>query len=112
MVVHSLVQMLLNPSHSILAHPMSSHQKVALSFTPSSKLKNLSGADEVESLAPLTDMLVGDLAREDTPQMYTLCGRGNQSTLRYGLLEYIAAALIGPGRKTFSLWCLKNEMLL
>ncbi|CAM9666346.1 unnamed protein product [Ascophyllum nodosum] len=55
---------------------------VALSFTPSAKLNNLIGTDEVESLAPLTDMLVGDLAREDTPQMYTLCGRGNQSTLR------------------------------
>ena len=78
---------------------------MALSFSPSSKLNNLSGADEVESLAPLTDMLVGDLAREDTPQMYTLCGRGNQSTLRYGLLEHIAAALIGPETKTFILYC-------
>lgn len=79
---------------------------MALSFSPSSKLKNLSGTDEVESLAPLTDMLVDDLAREDTPQMYTLCGRGNQSTLRYGFLEHNNAAaavavLIGPGRKTF-----------
>ncbi|CAN0487851.1 unnamed protein product, partial [Scytosiphon promiscuus] len=55
---------------------------VAPTFTPSATLKNLWGLDEVESLAPLTDMLVGDLAREDTPQMYTLCGRGNQSTLR------------------------------
>lgn len=56
--------------------------QVAPTFTPSATLKNLWGLDEVESLAPLTDMLVGDLAREDTPQMYTLCGRGNQSTLR------------------------------
>ncbi|CAM9302661.1 unnamed protein product [Scytosiphon promiscuus] len=56
--------------------------QVAPTFTPSATLKNLWGLDEVESLAPLTDMLVGDLAREDTPQMYTLCGRGNRSTLR------------------------------
>lgn len=56
--------------------------QVAPTFTPSGKLTNLYGLDEVESLAPLTDMLVGDLAREDTPQMYTLCGRGNQSSLR------------------------------
>lgn len=69
------------PSQSVQHAPFPLCQ-VAPTFTPSATLKNLWGLDEVESLAPLTDMLVGDLAREDTPQMYTLCGRGNRSTLR------------------------------
>ncbi|CAM9248608.1 unnamed protein product, partial [Choristocarpus tenellus] len=55
--------------------------QVAPKFTPG-PLKNLWALDEIDSLAPVTDMVVGDLAREDTPQMYVLCGRGNQSTMR------------------------------
>lgn len=45
-------------------------------------LTNLVMIDEMESLSPVTDMLVADLAKEHTPQIYTLCGRGPRSSLR------------------------------
>ncbi|KAI8373001.1 CPSF A subunit region-domain-containing protein [Radiomyces spectabilis] len=45
-------------------------------------LKNLMLVDELESLAPVTDAKVLNLADEDTPRIYTLCGRGSRSTLR------------------------------
>ena len=35
-------------------------------------LRNLLLVDELESLSPITDMLVADLAREHTPQIYTV----------------------------------------
>jgi len=34
------------------------------------------------SLAPITDMMVADLAQEEASQIYTLCGRGGRSSLR------------------------------
>lgn len=45
-------------------------------------LKNLLLVDELESLAPLIDAKVLNLADEDSPRIYTLCGRGSRSTLR------------------------------
>jgi len=51
-------------------------------------LKNLLLVDELESLSPILDMRITDLAGEETPQMYALCGRGPRSslrTLRHGL---------------------------
>ena len=45
-------------------------------------LRNLLMIDEMESLAPLCDMQVEDLCREETPQIYTACGRGSRSSLR------------------------------
>jgi len=45
-------------------------------------LKNLLLIDQLESLSPITDMRVTDLAGEETPQLYALCGRGPRSTLR------------------------------
>ena len=45
-------------------------------------LKNLVMVDELESLAPITSCQITDLAGEDTPQFYALCGRGPRSTLR------------------------------
>jgi splicing factor 3B subunit 3 len=43
---------------------------------------------QVESLSPITHMLVGDYANEGTPQIITACGQGARSTcriLRHGL---------------------------
>lgn len=58
---------------------------VAPLFTPSKAMTNLHFADEVPSLAPITDMLIENLSNnsEDlTPQIHCLCGRGNRSSLR------------------------------
>ena len=51
-------------------------------------LRNLVLLDSIESLAPVLDLHCADLAGEDSPQLYALCGRGPRSslrTLRHGL---------------------------
>ncbi|WAR13629.1 LOW QUALITY PROTEIN: SF3B3-like protein [Mya arenaria] len=45
-------------------------------------LKNLVMVDEMDSLSPIMSCQIADLANEDTPQLYTLCGRGPRSSLR------------------------------
>ena len=45
-------------------------------------LKNLLLVDDMDSLSPIVDAKVMDLADEETPQIYALCGRGHRSTLR------------------------------
>ncbi|KAI4351142.1 hypothetical protein L6164_005525 [Bauhinia variegata] len=46
------------------------------------KLKNLVRIDQIESLMPVMDMKVSNLFEEETPQIFTLCGRGPRSSLR------------------------------
>ncbi|KAJ0408897.1 hypothetical protein ATCC90586_005934 [Pythium insidiosum] len=75
------------------------------------KLKNLALATHMEALSPVTQLLVDDLANESTPQMYTLCGRSNRSTLRtlrHGLpvTEMAASGLPGAAK---AVWCLKEK---
>ncbi|KAI9278854.1 CPSF A subunit region-domain-containing protein [Phascolomyces articulosus] len=50
-------------------------------FTPR-PLKNLLLVDELESLAPLLDAKVLNLADEESPRIYALAGRGARSTFR------------------------------
>lgn len=45
-------------------------------------LYNLVLVDTVDSLDPLTQTVIADLAGEDAPQIYALCGQGGRSTLR------------------------------
>lgn len=45
-------------------------------------LKNLVRIDQIESLMPVMDMKVNNLFEEETPQIFTLCGRGPRSSLR------------------------------
>eukprot|EP00474_Spongospora_subterranea_P009375 CRZ09833.1 hypothetical protein [Spongospora subterranea] len=45
-------------------------------------LKNLVVVDEIESLAPITSMILSDLAREGASQLYLTCGRSTSSSLR------------------------------
>lgn len=45
-------------------------------------LKNLVRIDHIESLMPIMDMRVINLFEEETPQIFTLCGRGPRSSLR------------------------------
>lgn len=40
-------------------------------------LLNLAELDRMESLAPIVSCQLADLANEDTPQLYTACGKGN-----------------------------------
>lgn len=55
---------------------------VACSFVPTA-LKNLRRVAKADSLAPITDVIIGELAgNEVSPQIYTLCGRGPRSNLR------------------------------
>ncbi|KMZ63735.1 Pre-mRNA-splicing factor RSE1 [Zostera marina] len=46
------------------------------------KLKNLVRIDQIQSLMPIMDMKVANLFEEETPQIFTLCGRGPRSSLR------------------------------
>ncbi|XP_023542630.1 spliceosome-associated protein 130 A-like [Cucurbita pepo subsp. pepo] len=46
------------------------------------RLKNLVRIDQVESLMPIMDMKIVNLFEEETPQIFTLCGRGPRSSLR------------------------------
>ena len=48
---------------------------------------NLERVTGLASCAPLTDLVVADVAREGAPQLHALCGRGPHAalrTLRYG----------------------------
>lgn len=86
--------------------------RVALSFTASPTLKSLAVEDEIESMAPITDMMIEDIAREGTPQIYSLCGRGNRSTmrvLRHGVSVTEMAVSELPGRPN-AVWTVKDRM--
>lgn len=88
-----------------------SASRVALKFKPSSKLINLLRTDDLESLAPITDMLVEDLAGEDTPQIHVLCGRGIRSTLRvlrHGVSVTEMAVSELPGRPS-AVWTVRGK---
>lgn len=74
--------------------------KLACIFTPS-MLKNLRIVYTMESLAPVTGVLVGELAgNEVSPQIYALTGRGPRSslqTLRHGVAVTELAVSDLPG---------------
>jgi len=76
------------------------------------QLVNLLLVDELESLCPITDMKVAKLtANEQTPQIYTLCGRGPRSTLRvlrHGLAVQEMAVSELPGIPT-AVWSVKKK---
>mmetsp|Transcript_25467 Transcript_25467/g.37560 ORF Transcript_25467/g.37560 Transcript_25467/m.37560 type:complete len:1258 (-) Transcript_25467:112-3885(-) len=85
--------------------------RVALSFTPSPVLKNLAVTDEIESMAPVTDMIIDDIGGEGTPQIYSLCGRGNRSTmrvLRHGVSVTEMAVSELPGRPN-AVWTVRDH---
>jgi len=72
---------------------------------------NLALIDEMENSAPILDMRVADLAREYTPQLYTLVGRGPRSALRvlrHGLAVSEMAVSELPGHPT-AVWAIKTS---
>ena len=86
-----------------------SASRVAPLFTPSAKLQNLLMTDDVDSLAPITDMLIDDVVGEDSKQIVTLCGKGNRSTLRvlrHGVSVTEMAVSELPGKPT-AVWTVK-----
>ena len=85
--------------------------RVAPVFTPSPRLQNLLLTDDVDSLAPITDMIVDDVAEEESKQIVTLCGKGNRSTLRvlrHGVSVTEMAVSELPGRPT-AVWTVKKQ---
>jgi splicing factor 3B subunit 3 len=88
-----------------------SASKVAPVFKPSNKLANLLIADQIHSLAPITDMIVTDLFNEDANQIYTVCGKNVHSTLRtlrHGISVSEVASIDLPG-KANSCWTIKRN---
>ncbi|KAJ3129900.1 Splicing factor 3B subunit 3 [Nowakowskiella sp. JEL0407] len=62
-------------------------QEVSVYFNPRG-FRNLNPVDEMDSFAPLIDSKVINISNDDSPQIYTLCGRGSRSSfriLRHGL---------------------------
>jgi splicing factor 3B subunit 3 len=57
------------------------NEDIIIPFQPRG-LRNLSVVDEMDSLSPLTNSKVINLTDEDSPQIFTLCGRGARSSLR------------------------------
>ncbi|KAI9279118.1 CPSF A subunit region-domain-containing protein [Sporodiniella umbellata] len=57
-------------------------EEVPLVYFKPRPLKNLSLVDELESMAPLMESKILNLADEETPRIYAICGRGSQSTFR------------------------------
>uniref|UniRef100_A0A0A9YIZ9 Splicing factor 3B subunit 3 n=2 Tax=Lygus hesperus TaxID=30085 RepID=A0A0A9YIZ9_LYGHE len=74
-------------------------------------LRNLVLVDEMDSLSPILDCQVADLANEDTPQLYMACGRGPRSTLRvlrHGLEVSEMAVSPLPGSPN-AVWTVKKR---
>ncbi|KAI9208104.1 CPSF A subunit region-domain-containing protein [Polychytrium aggregatum] len=87
-----------------------SEEDIAVPFTPR-PLRNLQPVDEMESLSPLIDAQIHNLAGEESPQIYALCGRGAKSSfriLRHGLEvnEMVASEL--PGNPN-AVWTVKTS---
>ncbi|KAK7114295.1 hypothetical protein V1264_000378 [Littorina saxatilis] len=75
-------------------------------------LKNLAMVDEMDSLSPILTTQIADLVNEDTPQIYTLCGRGPRSTLRvlrHGLEVSEMAVSELPGNPN-AVWTVKRHI--
>lgn len=89
--------------------------RVAPLFKASMKLTNLLLTDSVTSLAPITDMIVDDITgMNESKQIYTLCGRGHQSSMRilkHGVAMSEMAVTDLPGRPV-AVWTIKKVCTL
>ncbi|VDN22237.1 unnamed protein product [Gongylonema pulchrum] len=76
------------------------------------KLTNLAAVDELDSLSPLITSYIDDLADEDSPQIYTLVGRGALSAvkvLRNGLEVTEMAVSELPGNPN-AVWTVRRNI--
>lgn len=88
-----------------------SASKVAPLFAAASNLSNLLITDEINSLAPITDMIIDDVCNEESKQIYTLCGKGYRSklrVLRHGIAVTEMAVSELPGRP-LATWTIKQS---
>lgn len=94
-----------------LGDDAASASRVAPPFRPSARLSNLLKIDDMSSLAPVTDLLVEEMAGEDAPQIHVLCGRGYRSSLRvlrHGISVSEEAVSELPGRPT-AVWAVRGS---
>lgn len=87
----------------------SDHDTDIINFRPRA-LRNLKEVDKLDSLSPILDFKVLDLFREETPQLYALCGRGPRSSLRvlrHGL-EVTEVAVSGLPMNPSAVWTVKR----
>ncbi len=57
-------------------------------------IRRYSDAFKMDNMAPIMGMKIADLTQENTPQIYTMCGRGPRSSLR--VLRHGLAVLSPP----------------
>lgn len=91
--------------------PFTSSKSEEFVYFKTRNITNLALIDEMESLGPILDMKVADLAKEHTPQIYTLCGRGARSSLRilrHGLAVTEMAVSELPGSPS-AVWVVKTN---
>ncbi|KAI9314019.1 CPSF A subunit region-domain-containing protein [Zopfochytrium polystomum] len=96
------------PEYTSADLPQSLDEVVVVPFQPRG-LRNLTVMDELDSLSPLIDCRVANLADEDTPQLFVLCGRGARSsfrTLRHGLEATEVGVTELPGDPT-AVWTVR-----
>ena len=88
--------------------------KIKLDNVPTFEPRNLTNLkliDDIDSLCPMTDCMVGNLANEDTKQIYALCGKGARSSLRilrHGLEVTELAVTDLPGNPS-AVWSVRGE---
>ncbi|KAI9595999.1 mono-functional DNA-alkylating methyl methanesulfonate N-term-domain-containing protein [Syncephalis fuscata] len=90
------------------SHDYADGEETRVYFKPR-ELVNLALVDEMDSMCPLIDTKVINLTDEETPQLYSLCGRGARSSLRilrHGLEISEVAVTELPGRPT-AIWTTK-----
>eukprot|EP01125_Pyxidicula_operculata_P009280 TRINITY_DN305_c3_g1_i1.p1 TRINITY_DN305_c3_g1~~TRINITY_DN305_c3_g1_i1.p1 ORF type:complete len:1202 (+),score=317.43 TRINITY_DN305_c3_g1_i1:1768-5373(+) len=75
-------------------------------------LKNLLLIDEIQSAQPVTDMVVENLLREETPQIITACSKAHRSSLRilrHGIAVTERAVSTLPGVPS-AVWSIKTHI--
>ncbi|OMH80520.1 Splicing factor 3B subunit 3 [Zancudomyces culisetae] len=90
---------------------MNQDEEQEAEFQPRS-LSSLTLVGELDSLCPFVGGMINNLAQEDTPQMYGLCGRGGGSSLkviRHGLEVTEMAVSELPGNAK-AVWTIKKRI--
>ena len=102
------------PEYTAADFPQSNDYKdlpdIVVYFKPR-PLRNLTLVDDIQNLSPIIDSKVLNLTDEDSPQIYTICGRGARSTfrtLRHGTEVNEVAVSELPGNPS-AVWTVKSS---
>lgn len=82
-----------------------------IGFNPT-ELTYLQQEEEINSLTPITDMIIDDLQNEGVPQLYTLTGKGSRASLKilkYGLSANVVGSSTLPG-EPIGVWSIKEKI--